>query len=262
MRNLLGLQSPHEWPSARDLLISSEIPPKSRERLWMNQAAASEDVFAFLKNAISTIFGLKLAKENTIDPIAFAALIAARKASIRFSKDNVTALITRAAVYGSGGHLASRTSLKNLRWLEEPDAPPAKHFADWYHLAVNMFSLWRVGPKVTRCYGLVQFIVIWLGSSLCGSLLHAIHWACLERDKPEVENRAIGASCSVLGLVTILACGEPYKLVQVPFIPQEIPAIYDIIGIAVASQAALEFGLFPQIGHLGQDVFISKHSLI
>lgn len=86
------------------------------------------------------------------------------------------------------------------------------------------------------------------------------YWA--RTDSPNVMRRAIGASCSVLGLATALACAEPNRLVGVPLVPIIVPASFEILGVAIFSLAAVENGCQPETCHLGQCVLLLPKFLL
>ncbi|KGO87922.1 rhomboid family intramembrane serine protease [Flavobacterium suncheonense] len=67
--------------------------------------------------------------------------------------------------------------------------------ADFTHLIFNMLTLYFFAPVVIAYLGVLHFLIIYLGSLLCGSLLSLyIH-------KNEYYYRAIGASGAVTGVL-------------------------------------------------------------
>lgn len=73
--------------------------------------------------------------------------------------------------------------------------------ASWYHLGVNMWSLWYIGHRVERLFGPGRFLLTYLGSALVGNLLSAL---CKRRGRTEAM-ASVGASTAVFGLYAALA---------------------------------------------------------
>ncbi|MGV3459271.1 MAG: rhomboid family intramembrane serine protease [Flavobacterium sp.] len=67
--------------------------------------------------------------------------------------------------------------------------------ADVMHLVFNMFTLYMFAPAVIIRMGILPFVLVYLGSLICGSLL------TLYFHKNEYSYRAIGASGAVTGVV-------------------------------------------------------------
>jgi membrane associated rhomboid family serine protease len=67
--------------------------------------------------------------------------------------------------------------------------------ADIQHLLFNMLTLFLFGPTVVFKLGIVGFILVYIGSLICGSLL------TLYFHKDEYNYRAIGASGAVVGII-------------------------------------------------------------
>lgn len=67
--------------------------------------------------------------------------------------------------------------------------------ADWFHFAFNMYSFWSFANFLTREFNSVNFLLIYFGSMIIGSLLtYYIH-------KNESYYSAIGASGAVTGII-------------------------------------------------------------
>jgi membrane associated rhomboid family serine protease len=67
--------------------------------------------------------------------------------------------------------------------------------ADIQHLLFNMLTLFFFGPTVVFKLGIVGFILVYIGSLVCGSLL------TLYFHKDDYNYRAIGASGAVVGII-------------------------------------------------------------
>ncbi|PHX62167.1 MAG: rhomboid family intramembrane serine protease [Flavobacteriales bacterium] len=67
--------------------------------------------------------------------------------------------------------------------------------ADWFHFAFNMFSFWSFANFLTQEFSTINFLIIYFGSMLMGSVLtYYIH-------KNELNYSAIGASGAVTGII-------------------------------------------------------------
>jgi membrane associated rhomboid family serine protease len=67
--------------------------------------------------------------------------------------------------------------------------------ADWAHLFFNMFTLFMFADVVINKFGNYTFLLIYLGSLICGSLLTLVF------HKDDYNYRAIGASGAVTGIL-------------------------------------------------------------
>ncbi|PZR22964.1 MAG: rhomboid family intramembrane serine protease [Flavobacterium psychrophilum] len=83
--------------------------------------------------------------------------------------------------------------------------------ADWMHLGFNMLTLYFFAPVVIYNMGNVGFILVYLASLICGSLL------TLYLHKNEPSYRAIGASGAVMGV--LFASILIYPDMKVNFMP-------------------------------------------
>ena len=118
------------------------------------------------------------------------------------------------------------------------------------HLAANMGTLWSFGPRVIQHHGLGRFAIIWIGSSVCGGLLQVYYWT-QKTESPNFIRKAIGAFCSVSGLMASFACAEPTRRVIYPLVPIRVPALFNIMGLVLFSLAAFQNGWLPLVRHLG-----------
>ena len=95
---------------------------------------------------------------------------------------------------------------------------------DIAHLAFNMLTLYFFAPVVIRFLGTPSFLMIYLGSLLCGNLL------TLQFHKDEYHYRAVGASGAVTGILYSAILLQPEMNLYMFFIPIPIPAyIFGIV---------------------------------
>lgn len=95
---------------------------------------------------------------------------------------------------------------------------------DIAHLAFNMLTLYFFAPVVTSFLGTPSFLMIYLGSLLCGNLL------TLQFHKDEYHYRAVGASGAVTGILYSAILLQPGMNLYMFFIPIPIPAyIFGIV---------------------------------
>ncbi len=109
--------------------------------------------------------------------------------------------------------------------------------ADWFHFAFNMFSFWSFANFLTQEFSTINFILIYFGSMVMGSLLtYFIH-------KEEPYYSAIGASGAVTGIVfcAILLYPTELKIFGLPgYIFAVLYLAYSIYGMK---------GKYDNIGH-------------
>jgi len=101
--------------------------------------------------------------------------------------------------------------------------------ADWGHLFFNMFTLFMFAPVVISYLGNFSFLLIYLGSLLCGSLL------TLYFHQNDYSYRAIGASGAVTGILYAAILLNPDMSLYMYFIPIPIPAYIFGIGYLLYS---------------------------
>lgn len=95
---------------------------------------------------------------------------------------------------------------------------------DIAHLAFNMLTLYFFAPVVISFLGTPTFLMIYLGSLLCGNLL------TLQFHKDEYHYRAVGASGAVTGILYSAILLQPGMNLYMFFIPIPIPAyIFGIV---------------------------------
>jgi membrane associated rhomboid family serine protease len=113
--------------------------------------------------------------------------------------------------------------------------------ADWTHLFFNMFTLYFFGPEVMAHAGMVNFLIIYFGSMVFGSLM-AIYF-----NKNNWNYSAIGASGAVSGIIfssIILFPGMSLFILPIPF---PIPGWLFGIGYVIYSI----YGMKRQLGNIG-----------
>ena len=100
---------------------------------------------------------------------------------------------------------------------------------DIAHLAFNMITLYFFAPVVTRELGTPLFLLVYLGSLICGSLL------TLQFHKNDYHYRAVGASGAVTGVLYSAILLQPDMDLYFFFIPIPIPAYVFGIGYLLYS---------------------------
>lgn len=71
----------------------------------------------------------------------------------------------------------------------------------WWHLGVNIYSLWYLGRTMERLFGPGRFLYLFLGSVL-GASAASVLWASAQRRR---AGATAGASGAIYGLVAALA---------------------------------------------------------
>ncbi len=100
---------------------------------------------------------------------------------------------------------------------------------DIAHLAFNMITLYFFAPVVINFLGTPSFLMVYLGSLLCGNLL------TLQFHKDEYHYRAVGASGAVTGVLYAAILLQPDMNLFFFFIPLPIPAYIFGIGYLLYS---------------------------
>ena len=121
-------------------------------------------------------------------------------------------------------HMGSIRSGEQIRMVSS-----AFLHADWAHLFFNMFTLFMFAPVVIDFLGNFSFILIYLGSLICGSLLTIVF------HKNEYGYRAVGASGAVTGVLYAAILLNPDMSLYLYFIPIPIPAYVFGIGYLLYS---------------------------
>ena len=115
--------------------------------------------------------------------------------------------------------------------------------ADTQHLLFNMLSLYFFADVVIALLNPFQFVLIYLGSLLLGSLLS------LYFHKNEYHYSAVGASGAVMGIIYSAILLQPGMSLYMFFIPIPIPAYIFGIGYLLYSI----YGMKNRIGNIGHD---------
>lgn len=118
--------------------------------------------------------------------------------------------------------------------------------ADLGHLLFNMITLFFFGPYLEARLGAVDFLVVYFGSMVAGSLVTVI------RHYREPNYRAIGASGAVSGVIFGFILFEPLAKIRFFFIPIGIPAFLFAIGYVAVSV----FGMRTRMGRIGHDAHL------
>lgn len=114
---------------------------------------------------------------------------------------------------------------------------------DMTHLFFNMFTLYFFADVVISRMGSINFLVIYLGSLLLGSLLsYYFH-------KKEFHYTAVGASGAVTGILYSAILLDPEMKLMFIFVPIPIPAYIFGIGYLLYSI----YGMKNRLGNIGHD---------
>lgn len=115
--------------------------------------------------------------------------------------------------------------------------------ADTQHLLFNMLSLYFFADVVITLLSPIQFLFVYFGSLLFGSLLS------LYFHKNEYHYSAVGASGAVSGIIYSAILLQPGMNLYMFFIPIPIPAYIFGIGYLLYSI----YGMKNRIGNIGHD---------
>lgn len=115
--------------------------------------------------------------------------------------------------------------------------------ADTQHLLFNMLSLYFFADVVIRILNPIQFVIVYCGSLMVGSLLS------LYFHKNEYQYSAVGASGAVSGIIYSAILLQPGMSMYLFFIPIPIPAYLFGIGYLLYSI----YGMKNRIGNIGHD---------
>ena len=117
---------------------------------------------------------------------------------------------------------------------------------DWMHLGFNMYALYLFGDIVARFSGTSNFLIIYFGSLLAGSLYS------LQYHKDEPYYSAIGASGAVSGIVYASILLYPAMELYLFFIPIPIPGYIFGVGYLLYSI----YGMKKQLGNIGHSAHL------
>jgi membrane associated rhomboid family serine protease len=116
---------------------------------------------------------------------------------------------------------------------------------DGMHLAMNMLTLYFFGPAIELVFGPGQFLLIYFGAILGGSLLSL----CVHRRH---DYRALGASGGVSGLILASIFLFPGGDIGMMFVPLPIPGWLYGIGYLTLSF----YGMVRRLGNVGHDAHL------
>lgn len=114
--------------------------------------------------------------------------------------------------------------------------------ADWVHLFFNMYSLYAFGRWIESYYGRGEFLVIYFGSIVGGSLLSLY----LHRHHVYRAYGASGGVCGVIFAYMLLFPGSKLRMFYLPF---GIPAWLYAIGFIIYSFYGMKENNRGNVGH-------------
>ncbi|MCI2228181.1 rhomboid family intramembrane serine protease [Polaribacter sp. MSW13] len=117
---------------------------------------------------------------------------------------------------------------------------------DWLHLGFNMYALYLFGNIVTTILGIPEFLIIYFGSLLAGSLYS------LKYHKDEPYYSAVGASGAVSGIIYSSILLYPGMNLYLLFIPIPIPGYVFGVGYLLYSI----YGMKKQLGNVGHSAHL------
>jgi membrane associated rhomboid family serine protease len=118
--------------------------------------------------------------------------------------------------------------------------------ADYMHLILNMYALYLFGDIVAASLGNLQFLLIYFGSLIFGSL-YSLYY-----HKREPYYSAIGASGAVSGIVYSCILLYPEMELMLIFIPIPIPGY--IFGVAYLLYSI--YGMKKKLGNIGHSAHL------
>jgi len=95
------------------------------------------------------------------------------------------------------------------------------------HFIFNMLTLYFFGSYVMKLTGWKQFLIIYIGGGLLGSVFYVLFSTLISPDLPGL---AIGASGAIFALGGTLAVLMPRMKVYIMFIPVPVPLWIAVIG--------------------------------
>ncbi|MFK2821112.1 rhomboid family intramembrane serine protease [Flavobacteriaceae sp. LMIT009] len=114
---------------------------------------------------------------------------------------------------------------------------------DEMHLFFNMFTLYFFANPVIAHLGTTNFIIVYIGSLICGNLLSFYF------HKNEYHYSAVGASGAVTGILYAAILLNPGMKLYMFFIPVPVPAY--LFGIAYLLYSI--YGMKRRVGNIGHD---------
>lgn len=117
---------------------------------------------------------------------------------------------------------------------------------DYLHLILNMYVLYIFAPQLIFNFGVVKFLIIYVGSLLAGNIY------TLYMHKNELYYSAVGASGAVAGVIySAILLNPNMKLIMFP-LPIPIPAYIFGIGYLLYSI----YGMKKQLGNVGHSAHL------
>ncbi len=117
---------------------------------------------------------------------------------------------------------------------------------DWMHLGFNMYALYIFGDYVAFNLGNINFIIIYFGSLLAGSLYSFFY------HKNEPYYSAVGASGAVSGIVFSSILLNPNMTLMIFPLPIPIPGYIFGVGYLLYSI----YGMKKQLGNVGHSAHL------
>lgn len=117
---------------------------------------------------------------------------------------------------------------------------------DWIHLGFNMYALYLFGNIVSYRLGIPNFLIIYFGSLLVGSLYS------LNSHKDEPYYSAVGASGAVSGIV--YSCILLYPSMSLMMFPLPIPIPGYIFGVGYLLYSI--YGMKKSLGNIGHSAHL------
>lgn len=118
--------------------------------------------------------------------------------------------------------------------------------ADWLHLGFNMYALYLFGGIVASRLGNINFLLIYFGSLLAGSL-YSLYY-----HKKELYYSAIGASGAVSGIV--YSAIMLYPKMELMMLPIPIPLPGYVFGVGYLLYSI--YGMKKQLGNVGHSAHL------
>lgn len=117
---------------------------------------------------------------------------------------------------------------------------------DYMHLILNMYVLYIFAPQLIFNFGVVKFLIIYIGSLLAGNVY------TLYMHKNELYYSAVGASGAVAGVIySAILLNPNMKLFMFP-LPIPIPAYIFGVGYLLYSI----YGMKKQLGNVGHSAHL------
>lgn len=123
------------------------------------------------------------------------------------------------------------------------------HFSP-LHLSFNALGILSFGPTIVTFFGPSGFVVGWVGSALAGGVA-SLWWENYVRKSGRNISGSVGASGSLFGFLTMLACLKPSHPVGFFLIPITFPIWGLIAGTTALSLTFMASSILPFIGHAG-----------